>query len=420
VLLIIFFIIATANFCLGYALVVCLGQPSSLRFVWQLSSLPQSLRRASRTHTAPSDMKSEAPLKVIAQSTPTSSPPPAASATRAKSELEQSIELARAQLAGYRRSLVTIDSRLRAAAVAEQQPVSELLGELKMLEADYAARQRTVTDALRGHGFGALAPIRANVESALARHAERMQTAGVDFERLDGQADVSDCRRELLGGLIALLDGVHELRDRLSLSLIEIARQERRLGSLEPELLSDLVTELPSRAKLEAQLDDWWQLDPERTRKLSVAALDIDNFRQLNEEHGATVADAVLRSIAEVLAEANAERRGNLAGLFGGQKYALLLGNTGARNATGTVERVRQAVQLMSFRHNEHEIRVTLSCSVVEAQAGDTSDTLFQRVEATLQEAKRYGRNRTFLHEGDYPTPVMPLNFALEERSVSV
>jgi hypothetical protein len=45
---------------------------------------------------------------------------------------------------------------------------------------------------------------------------------------------------------------------------------------------------------------------------------------------------------------------------------------------------------------------------------------LMTRTEATLREAKRYGRNRTFLHEGKYPTPVVPPNFALEEKRIEL
>ncbi|MBI3466651.1 MAG: GGDEF domain-containing protein, partial [Planctomycetes bacterium] len=355
----------------------------------------------------------------LAPSTPPFAPPPP-TGPRSKGDLEKSIELAIRELAGYRRSLVTIDARLRAVGDSEHQPCMQLLTELKMVNSDYSDRSRTVIEGLRGRAFAALTMVRTAVDTALSRHAERMQTASDDLTRLEGLADEAERRRELTAGMAALLDSVHELRDRLSLSLLEIARQERRLGTIEPELLADELTDLPNRGKLEAQLDNWWQLDPERTRSLSVASLDLDNFRQLNAEHGASVCDAILRSIAEIVAEANAERRGNLAGLFAGQRFALLLGNTGARNATGTVERIRQAVQLATFRHGEQEIHATLSGSVVEAQADDTADTLFQRVEATLQEAKRYGRNRTFLHEGNYPTPVMPLNFSLEPREVTV
>jgi diguanylate cyclase (GGDEF)-like protein len=423
VLPIIVCIIATANFCLGYAIVVVLADgtmlPSPSWRAWKMPSLPRLPRLPKRSRKPAGDV---APAPVTTGTVPAIPPPstPEAPPAATSPDLEKSVELAIRELDGYRRSLVAIDTRLRAAGDPVLEPCALLLTELRMVNSDYSERSRTVFEGLRGRAFAELAVIRTNVDAALSRHAERMQTAGHDLTRLEGLADEAERRRELTAGIATLLDSVHELRDRLRVSLLEIARQQHCLGTIESELLTDELTDLPSRRKLEAQLDDWWQLDPERTRSLSVAALDIDNFRQLNAEHGAAVCDAILRSVAEMVADANAERRGNLAGLFAGQRFALLLGNTGARDASGAVERIRQAVQLTTFRHGEQEIRLTLSGSVVEAQAEDTADTLFQRVEATLEEAKRYGRNRTFLHEGNYPTPVTPPNFSMEPREVSV
>ncbi len=52
------------------------------------------------------------------------------------------------------------------------------------------------------------------------------------------------------------------------------------------------------------------------------------------------------------------------------------------------------------------------------AEADDTPDTLLERVRTTAKEAKRYGRNRTFLYEGQYPTPVVPPNLSLPEKQI--
>jgi hypothetical protein len=57
---------------------------------------------------------------------------------------------------------------------------------------------------------------------------------------------------------------------------------------------------------------------------------------------------------------------------------------------------------------------------VVEAASRDTAASLCQRADAALREAKRYGRNRTFLYEGEYPTPVVPPSFSLEEKPLAV
>ena len=58
--------------------------------------------------------------------------------------------------------------------------------------------------------------------------------------------------------------------------------------------------------------------------------------------------------------------------------------------------------------------------AVTAAVAEDKPETLFARGSVAIQEAKRYGQNRTFLHDGKYPTPVLPPDFGIQEKSVSL
>ena len=90
------------------------------------------------------------------------------------------------------------------------------------------------------------------------------------------------------------------------------------------------------------------------------------------------------------------------------------------RATTNAVERLRQIVELACFVYKNSEIRITVSCGVTEAVGEDTPDSVMARAEATLMEAKRYGRNRTFIHEGKYPTPVVPPKFPIEQRRMTL
>ena len=90
-----------------------------------------------------------------------------------------------------------------------------------------------------------------------------------------------------------------------------------------------------------------------------------------------------------------------------------------AREATGVVG-IRQQVEATQFRRDASSISVTVSCEVAESASHDTQAVLFERVEATLQEAKGYGRNRTFLHDGKFPAPVVPPVLPVETRTLAV
>ena len=73
--------------------------------------------------------------------------------------------------------------------------------------------------------------------------------------------------------------------------------------------------------------------------------------------------------------------------------------------ASTTVERCRQTVDKAHFEHKDFDIRVTVSCALTRATNEDSpSSVLLRRSNRPpLREAKRYGHNRTFIHEGKYP-----------------
>ena len=85
--------------------------------------------------------------------------------------------------------------------------------------------------------------------------------------------------------------------------------------------------------------------------------------------------------------------------------------DTSARDALGVVEAIRRQIETLHIPAPAGEIGVTVSCSVAEAALEDTLPTLLGRVDSTLREAKRFGRNRTYLQTASggrqCPRPVL-------------
>lgn len=180
----------------------------------------------------------------------------------------------------------------------------------------------------------------------------------------------------------------------------------------------DRLTGLASRAALEEDLDALWEKDPDRTKPLCLAMIDLDQFARVNERCGQEAADRVLRALSQLLAGESGHHA--TVSRFSGQRFALLFEDSETQHATEVVERIRQLIELSRLRHDEDEIRVTVSCGVTESTADDLPASLFSRAESTLREAKRYGRNRTFVFENGYPVPVVPPSLSLEEKSFAV
>lgn len=180
----------------------------------------------------------------------------------------------------------------------------------------------------------------------------------------------------------------------------------------------DELTGLATGTELEQALDALCETDSDRTEPFSLALIDLDQFARVNEQCGQAAADRVLRALGQLVA---AECGGRAtASRYSGQRFVVLLEGSDAPHATGVVERIRQLIEVSRIRHKEEEIQVTVSCGVAERAVDDLPESLISRATATLQEAKRYGRNRTFVFDNGYPVPVVHPSLSLEEKSFTV
>jgi diguanylate cyclase (GGDEF)-like protein len=234
----------------------------------------------------------------------------------------------------------------------------------------------------------------------------------------DYQGDLKAGCRQIIGHASQLRNANYHLRDTLQWAVAQVARDRQPLDASSSAARQDPLTGASDRIGLEAALKTWWQNDPERIRRLTLAMFDIDRFSGVNDQFGCTTGDEILRAIAQLF---EAERQAELTlARFSGQRFVLLFPDADLRYTTNVVERIRQTIEHARFRCRDQDLSITVSCAVTASGADDTADSLFARAEAALQEAKRYGRNRTFLYEGKYPTPVVPPNLEIERRTITL
>jgi diguanylate cyclase (GGDEF)-like protein/PAS domain S-box-containing protein len=125
-------------------------------------------------------------------------------------------------------------------------------------------------------------------------------------------------------------------------------------------------------------------------RPLSVVLLDIDHFKQMNDQHGHAFGDEVLRVIGAILL--HQRRRSDLAARYGGDELVLLLPETDAEEAAALAERLRQAIARHGF--SVKTAHVTASFGVAELLPEQTLADLLARADEVLYQAKREGRDR--------------------------
>jgi diguanylate cyclase (GGDEF)-like protein/PAS domain S-box-containing protein len=168
----------------------------------------------------------------------------------------------------------------------------------------------------------------------------------------------------------------------------DVTAERDLLKERERQLLIDALTGIPNRRAAETAL----RTEKERMKRagtpLSVAVLDIDHFKRVNDDFGHATGDEVLRLVAGTLA-ANARITDTVA-RWGGEEFLAILPVplTGARTFC---ERARSAVEKLRCPLVD---KVTVSVGVAEVALGETPADAIARADEQLYEAKRAGRNR--------------------------
>ena len=139
-----------------------------------------------------------------------------------------------------------------------------------------------------------------------------------------------------------------------------------------------------------------------RRSAITVALLDIDHFKQINDRYGHAAGDTALRSAVDVL-EHNLRPR-DILGRYGGDEILVVMPETDTEQATSVCARLRELLAGSRFADGGSQIDLTVSIGVASARGeGADFERLVQAADAALYEAKRKGRNRVCVAEEQGP-----------------
>ena len=174
----------------------------------------------------------------------------------------------------------------------------------------------------------------------------------------------------------------------------DITEKKSLLHELEKQAHIDYLTGVNNRRYFMQQAE----LELARTKRynthLSILTMDIDLFKQVNDNYGHKVGDQVLKKLAAICSEALREI--DIIGRVGGEEFAILLPETDKTNALDAAERLRAAIadNLIPIE-NGLPIRMTVSIGVASLTSNDDNlDVLLSQSDEALYEAKKSGRNK--------------------------
>ncbi|MFY7856617.1 MAG: diguanylate cyclase domain-containing protein [Rubrivivax sp.] len=289
----------------------------------------------------------------------------------------------------------SIESRsVRAATV--------LLSEIRVRQGRLRVERAHARDALKSMIRQMLEEVAALDEhtdrftQSLGQHARAVETA----DSLEGLASavqslLADSRsvQHIVQGTRARLQGEHaravELEDR-------VRALESELRRLSDEATTDALTQIANRRGLQNFFDtEVARIDRQGpdAPPLSLALIDIDNFKKLNDSLGHAAGDEALKNLAASVRERL--RQGDALARFGGEEFVVVMPATGAEQGQELLTRLQRSLTSALFMHDDREVFVTFSAGVTEWRRGEPLPVALERADEALYEAKRTGKNRT-------------------------
>ncbi len=269
-----------------------------------------------------------------------------------------------------------------------------------------------------GAVLGACWPRRGNQSTMPSAEGEELRERAEAVRRLLAEAadDVSDHQARLQkieSSLSAEIDGLPPRLLTLIAELVEVNQQLRRRLSESEERLADqaaqiethcaaartdALTRLANRRVFDEELGTLVHRFQRDAIVSTVALIDVDHFKRLNDRWGHPAGDAALRRVAEMLRRA-VGRRG-LVARIGGEEFAVLLPRMGLNDAAVLADRVRAAVAADQWTVDDHPMGVTVSVGLAAFEPDDDGPRVLRRADQALYAAKHGGRNAVFLHDG--------------------
>lgn len=206
----------------------------------------------------------------------------------------------------------------------------------------------------------------------------------VNGQELDGEKLITD------GDLI-----------RVGQTMLGFFIKDERVLQLDQLLLQmallDSLTGLHVREFLFTELHREFQRARRHDRPLAVGMIDIDYFKNINDQYGHTVGDEVLRQMGDILRDAI--REGDICGRYGGEEFAVVFPETTAKGAVLAAERIRMAVEKHDFEigmGNHIKLSVSIGLACLSHYHTDKAN-LLEEADRGLYRAKGKGRNRVVL-----------------------
>ena len=240
------------------------------------------------------------------------------------------------------------------------------------------------------------------------------------IEDLRGAADLDDIqeiRRRIKDGMDRISDHITTKREHDRGRIHDLRQQIRglhlKLDTAKMESMTDALTGIYNRGAFDQQIVSEVTSAHQLGRTVSVAMVDIDHFKRVNDTYGHQAGDMVLADVAQLLVR-EFFRKSDIVARYGGEEFIAILVHAKLEDAHRLSERLLKAIAEREIKYDDQIIRLTASVGVAQLLPNETADALVRRADQALYQAKELGRDRVV--EAPYPDVVEAHHQDKEEK----
>ncbi|TWU06478.1 GGDEF domain-containing protein [Stieleria varia] len=223
----------------------------------------------------------------------------------------------------------------------------------------------------------------------LAAAVRKHNAAASSDQQVDGQ--------QLMSLLEQFITGSERVQSRLDAVECELESRTRQIKDYLDQARTDGLTGLLNRRVFDEELEKRFERFRAGGASFSLALIDVDHFKSINDTHGHPMGDGVLRQLAQWMQQRLGA--GVTVARYGGDEFAVILDESVSR-ATERLETLRRAIAESTFRWEDHSVKVTLSIGISQPIDDASSLSVLRRADEALYAAKAMGRNHTLVDEG--------------------
>jgi GGDEF domain-containing protein len=187
--------------------------------------------------------------------------------------------------------------------------------------------------------------------------------------------------------------------------------------SASPQAPLDPATGLVTREYAETVLTQLTAADSTHL-PLTVALVELAPINRIGDSPDPVIDGRLLCGVSNVVRQSLADD--HTLARFSDQQLLLLVPHEDVERASRRAEELRQRVATTEFMADGKSFQTTVTCALAEATSEQSGAKLFEFLQEALGEAKRYGGNRTFTHDGSSPTPVLPAEMNVAPQQLAI